>query len=304
MSEVTKRDKRVRLLSTLYATMKRDRDSATAAIWAVWQAQLSADWTAFEAAQDAVLDRAGVHEIDEQHSVYDEAYTYHYKASILLAELREKFELPIDEKAKIGAGAAATQAKIMADAAALREATAATRLKAELRHTTAFRRLQAMCQQIVNGVDDIQLEQLDAQRTVLEQLYAAYQEAGLEHIANGAAPDEVLADEADSTLLYLNAAGILKRIQQQHAAPQRDEPVINARDADALKMPHLNITPFDGKLAKWEAFRDSFVHGIHERANLPAVQKLQYLKSFAANQKSSCVISHSQLRIMSQRGHC
>lgn len=282
MSEVIKRDKRVRVLSQLYATMKRDRDTATAALVSVWRTQLAEHWRGFEALQDAVIDRAGVLEIEEQHKVYDDAYAYHYKASIILAELSEDLSMSAfdDQGAAAGvaaAGAASVHAKIAADAAAVRAAAVVTQQQIQLRHATTLRRLQTMCQNIANNVDGIQAVQIEAQRAALEQLYAAYQEAGLEYIANGAAPDDVLEDEAANTLLYLNAAGILTHAQQQHAAPPAREPAV--RDADALRVPQLSITPFDGKLAKWEAFRESFVHGIHERANLPAVQKLQYLKS-------------------------
>lgn len=273
MSEVVKRDKRLRLIAQLYSVIKRDRDAATPASIGVWTAQLERDWEAFESLHDAVIDRAGTTEVEEQHKVYDDAYAFQYKINMLLAELRPQFEMqgPDTNDGSTSAGAVAAP-----KAGAVRACDVNTANQLQLRHATVIIRLETLCNQIVAEGDGVQPFMIDVQRKTMEQLFASFQEIGLERIANGAAQPDILAAEAVTTALYMNAAGILERVRQQAGG----QGVANhRRDADVLTIPHLNITAFDGQFEKWEGFRESFHHGIHERANMPAVQKLQFLKS-------------------------
>lgn len=263
MSEVIKRDKRALLIAQLYETIKNEKQSATLAMVTVWQNQLKAHWETFEDLHDSVLDRAGSSEMPEQHEVYDETYKIQFKCNMAIEKLRMQLNTPSTNVAD----------QVPA--------------QLELRHAALCARLKTLCRNIIDVGAAIEPVQVDVQRHALQQLYASFQDVGLQRIAHGSEQGAILGLENEANALYLNAAGVLataqmaaaqmRDVQRQpdDAAPNNNNHI---RDAEMLKMPQLNITSFDGKFEKWEAFRESFHHSIHLRTTINAVQKLQYLK--------------------------
>lgn len=255
MSEVIKRDKQVRLLSQLYNLVLRDGAKATPAIATVWRRQLDTDFATFKKMHAAVIDRAGSTDIEEQHLIYDDANNFFYKASIII---EERLAVPV-----------ATNA---GDVEKLR-----------IRHTVAAKRLAISCERVRHDVADMQVCELDLERNGLESAFNVLQQAVMDRIAAGVNEDAVLLEEARSSDMYRVSMRLLadaraRRIAEAAPAPAAENPA-GAIGADALRLPHLQITPFDGQFDKWEAFRESFEHGVHARVNMAAVQKLQYLKS-------------------------
>lgn len=249
MSEVIKRDKQLRLLAQLHSRIDRERDEATPAMVKVWSKQSADDWHIFREYQEAVIDRAGASEIEEQHTVYDDAYEHFYKISMMLEELQTQ---PI-----IDEGSAQEQMRT--------------------RYTVSARRLANMCERItVETVATMQVNEIDIERKKIDNAFIMLQELAMERIAVGADQDAVLLEEEQSTIIHREALLLLTngRVQRNAVADEN-----GAAYADALKVPQLQITPFDGRFENWESFRESFEHGVHARQNMAAVQKLQYLKS-------------------------
>lgn len=76
--------------------------------------------------------------------------------------------------------------------------------------------------------------------------------------------------------------------QQPYASPVHhpmpihpDPPLVPAAGLQAhhIQIPRLNVPPFSGAYEDWPLFRDLFVAAVHSNPTLPAVHKLQYLKS-------------------------
>lgn len=61
-----------------------------------------------------------------------------------------------------------------------------------------------------------------------------------------------------------------------------------------VKLPKIEIPKFDGDSAKWPEFRDLFCSLIHEKLNVPNVQKMQYLKMNLIGSAAN-VIRHLQV---------
>lgn len=117
---------------------------------------------------------------------------------------------------------------------------------------------------------------MSQQRTNLEQSRKALQDAAMERITAADNPETVREIEAAMDILSVATLKLLDDTKRQLVGQGN----ANVRgDGDQLKVPRLQITPFDGRFENWEAFRESFTHGIHSRATMPAVQKLQYLNS-------------------------
>lgn len=119
--------------------------------------------------------------------------------------------------------------------------------------------------------------EIAVQRHELDQLNAQLQAVRLQRLMNGELEAEVIDDEEETCELYMRSLHILAT-----RTPVPNAPAIAQAaqcEANAIKIPSIQISPFDGRLETLEAFHDSFNQSIHQRANMPAVQKLQYLKS-------------------------
>lgn len=267
MSEVFKRDKRGDKILALDGVIRRDRTTATAAILAVWQKQLNDHWVEYVRLHEDVIDRTGDRLLDDEQQAYDVIEVAYYQVCVALEEIREALAPP-------------PAAPIVA-AAVQPEAGG----QLQRRQTTLTMRLTNALGRVNEDMHQLPVGQLDALRDSIVQLYAQVQAVALERIENGAAVEQMMVAEAALDGLYMEALGALntERERRNVVAPVvAPAPLMNGlqRDADALKLPQFHITPFDGSFEKWEAFRESFTHGIHNRANMAAVVKLQYLKSF------------------------
>lgn len=259
MSEVIKRDKRVQVLAKLYGVIKADSDKASSAMVEAWRAQVEKAWAAFEEAHDVVLDRAGSSEMTEQHKVFDDAYSMQYKANVLIEESSSRCK---NVKASLG----------------VPKDDQLTPLQRQ--HTYQTQVFQAACQRIIQTAEDIYNDEVQLEQANVNELHASLHQLTSEMVALGVDNAELIAAEEAAFILHRAATRALREAHPPQnivpaGIPQRDPPA----DADALRMPQLSIAPFDGTSEKWEAFRESFEHGIDARVNMPAVQKLQYLKS-------------------------
>ena len=68
----------------------------------------------------------------------------------------------------------------------------------------------------------------------------------------------------------------------------------NSTPPSSLKMPKFNLPTFDGSYEKWTPFYEQFMASLDSHANLPNIQKFNYLKS-ALTGEASQLISHLPL---------
>lgn len=228
---------------------KKDRNNATLIQIDIWQKQLDTCWADYVRMHEAVMARAGVQEIDEQEKIYDMANNYYFQMCELISELREEQSQNVTNQDD----------------------------DLSCKYSVLCHRLKSACKRAEENAANMSVNQIELLNKTIIDLFIEIQEVDMKRIMNGNDQEEILNAEDELRAVHDAAIDKLLDARQLFDAPAGQ---INAAcDADLLKIPQLQITPFDGRLDKWEAFRESFTHGIHERRNLPAIQKLQYLKS-------------------------
>lgn len=258
MAEEFKRDQKSKKIVQICGIINRDREKADMALLTVWQKELDKTWTAFEQMHEAVIDRSGVAELEEQQKMYEEMDVHFINANVVLEQLR------INLNQKQGP---------------VPDAQGGDQNDQRQQHRRYFvmaKRLQSACDRVMESIDTMQLVEIDIEKKGIENLHFTMQEMALDYMSQVGNQDDIIAQEEASSVLYRNTLLSLMTAHANHNI----QPVapIAGNDADALKVPQLNIVPFAGQFEKWEAFRESFTHGIHMRVNMPAVQKLQFLK--------------------------
>lgn len=257
MAEVPRRDRKADKLNQLYANIEARGDNAPPERVTIWQRELDILWTDYNQLHQLVMDRAGVDEIDEQESIYDVVHETFDAASVLLEGLR---------------------IAVVPPAVLVNDPNIIENIQLQRRHEAMEQRFLITCERINTTIEAMQVVEIGIERGNLEKLYQSLLSIALDRMiqADGQADQLLLREnEENSAKIYRDTMRVLLNAQ----APQVVQPVAVAAGADALKIPHLHVTPFDGQFEKWESFRESFTHGIHNRENMPAVQKLQYLKS-------------------------
>lgn len=189
MSEVIKRDKTVRQLASLCATIKRDQGKATLDVIAVWDKQIAEIWSQFNDRHDAVLVRAGSEEMGEQNTLFDDAHSSYYNACLLIEKQRVVL-LPETTKAAKGN-----------DVNVLRQF--------QSQHSFSSKRLLALCARIEENGAQMDVSEKVFERQNMETAYSALQALGLQRIAAGDNEEDVLEDEAEVDVAFRNALKLL-----------------------------------------------------------------------------------------------
>ncbi len=108
------------------------------------------------------------------------------------------------------------------------------------------------------------------------------------------AEDEVDAEQEKSDELegrvttFLYSIQTCLRAKEQHDALQLASPRVSvtstapptSSNSTGIRLPKLDVPKFSGKYTSWRTFIELFRSSVGNNASLPAVQKLQYLKSF------------------------
>lgn len=62
----------------------------------------------------------------------------------------------------------------------------------------------------------------------------------------------------------------------------------NSEQSD-LRLPKLNIKSFSGRYEDWPSFKDTYLHGVHDRNDIPDVNKFLFLKSVLTDEAASLI---------------
>lgn len=260
MSEESIRDKNALQLAKLQSNIKKLAKTSSIHQLKLWVEQVNDVWTAFEDSHNKLMKRAGVDEKSGYEVIFDDNLAIRDGLELLLNEFIAKLERPLT---------APTQGKVQ--------------------QSSDGRIIRRIASYIAANQDVLVPAEIAIQREELERLNLQLQKVRLQRILQGEPEDEVIEDEEEISALYMRSMHIL--------ASRAPLPVNNGVaavpaaqcDANAIKIPSIQITPFDGRLETWEAFRDSFNQSIHVRANMPDVQKLQYLKSLVKGEAEELV---------------
>lgn len=259
MSEVFKRDKKAKQLASIYAYIKRDRESATGPMVAVWKEEVAKLWSTFETLHEAVIDRSGVTELEEQQKAYDNASGVYYEARMLLETLYSH----VGKQSLVTAAHAEPNGCNDLD-------------QLQTHHKMLVKRFETVCNRIMATITAMNAIEKDIQRKDVEHIHNALRDIGLKRMLNNDDADVVMEIEAKTDALFIETLRVCCDGRDQQYDQVGGSIMGNS---DQLKVPCLQITPFDGRFEQWEAFRESFTHGIHSRSTMPSIQKLQYLKS-------------------------
>ena len=63
----------------------------------------------------------------------------------------------------------------------------------------------------------------------------------------------------------------------------------NPTETVKVKLPKLELKPFDGNILNWQPFWDSFQSSIDSNSNISPVDKFAYLQSFLSPSASKCI---------------
>ena len=77
-------------------------------------------------------------------------------------------------------------------------------------------------------------------------------------------------------------------------------PTSHLTSPSSLKMPKFNLPTFDGSYEKWTPFYEHFMAAVDSHANLPKIQKFNYLKSALTGEASQLI---SQLPLSNSNYH-
>lgn len=250
MSEIIERDNYALLLRQLQNTIHWQSETANVKIVQDWIEQRATIWEGLQRQQDAVTPRAGSSEDKAQAKIYEDHAAINDAINVSLSHL-----LTLKT----------TNAHPVVN-------------KNEIIQSTTLRILKKVAAYIKVNVGSMVPGEMECHRSDLNRLNIQLQEIRLERIVSGEDETTVNEDEADAIETYMQALHVLGTILPV-SVPAPIAPVAPANTAEAIKIPTMEIAPFDGRFEMWETFRESFHQSVHMQATLPAPLKLQYLQS-------------------------
>lgn len=259
MSEESTRDKHALRLAKLQGSVEKSAKGASIHQLKLWAEQLNDIWISFNNSHEKLMKRAGVDEKGDYETTFNNNLA-----------IREEIQNSLD--------------KLIAK---LDAAPHAAPTQGEVQQSSDRRAIRRVANYIDANREELVQYEIIAQRQELERLHVQLQTVRLQRIVNGENEAEVIQDEDELSALYMRSMHILATLIPVHNAPAPAQAA--PCDANAIKIPSIQISPFDGRLETWEAFRDNFDQSIHQRANMPAVQKLQYLKSLVKGEAEELV---------------
>lgn len=150
-------------------------------------------------------------------------------------------------------------------------------------------RFESVCNRAVDSDRKMQPCEIDIEREIVKSQYAALEDISLQRAAQGVEKEVLVAENGVRLKLYREALLALMVAQPELTVFGSEE----ASGAEALNMSQLQIAEFNGSYSQWVTFRESFEH-VHQRTNLSANQKLQYLKAYLSGEASK-LVSHLEL---------
>lgn len=133
---------------------------------------------------------------------------------------------------------------------------------------------------------------IQVQLKELDRIYLQFEQVALGTVG---VRDNGYDDDATMSLLstvqseYRTAAALLlKHNSKFNDTKSKQQFTVHERD-DNVKLPKLEPPTFDGNILGWESFRDLYTSIIHNREDLSAVRKFQYLKSCMKGSAESLV---------------
>lgn len=263
MSEVNKRDRRAAGISKLFGLIKNDKSKIFLEKITEWKRQLDELWASYLSYHE--LAGAGDKEVEEQEAIFDQTSNVVYQINMLLAQMRN--ELPPNQPDVHAIGNTNTQ---------------------QLRFAALQRRLEVVHNRVNVAFENGEIHDCVRQieRNELQTAYAALQAMAIELLAAGANQQEVSVAEATATGLFQES--MVRLADREPAINNPENANLNA-NAPAIKLPQLHVSPFDGSFEKWEAFRETFTHAVHNRNDLPNVQKLQFLKGLVKGEAEELI---------------
>lgn len=273
MSEVSKRDSQSKVINKYAAFSEKITASTPIAEVQIKKRELDTAWQRFQDLHEQVMDRAGVTELDEQEEIISDVHDIYVAAAI-------RFETAL---ATLQKHAATQMTPPPAPKPVVARHQAVARLLVNIEHSVA-----AKFATFDESVASFQLRELD-------ELHKQYRAAILD--AMQAVSDvesvQLLEAQADIRSSYLRTValvqGVITRFRLVAPADQQAQPAQLAE----IKIAAVQIGTFDGSSAKWESFRESYKQVYHLRLSMPAVQKLQHLKSCLRGEAEELVANFS-----------
>ena len=103
--------------------------------------------------------------------------------------------------------------------------------------------------------------------------------------------NELMAAE-EFHMKILTQINKIKKFLAQHNTPTvgtLDNASSSRSGSNNLKMPKFDLPKFDGKYEKWTPFHEQFMTSVDSNANLPDIQKFNYLKSVLTGEASQLI---------------
>lgn len=217
------------------------------------QQALTEYWKRFQDVHDQILDRTGASEIDMQRIEFETIETAYWDAAALFDAMQKK--ISVESSAHIDMS---KQGKLRVIANLI------TGIREFAEHNGASA-----------GVGEIHTHITD-----LDRLYQQFECIALSlttDASTAAITKAIETVQAD----YRVASSVLFTCNKSlaHANQQIDAEGTPRERNDNIKLPRIDPPTFDGSIFGWESFRDLYKSVIHDRDDLSAVRKFQYLKS-------------------------
>jgi deoxyribodipyrimidine photolyase len=100
-------------------------------------------------------------------------------------------------------------------------------------------------------------------------------------------PSTSQVENTESVTQEANMAEASEQIQQQVPQVEATATVSVNEQVSGVKLPKLEIKKFDGNLAKWREFWDSYECAIHKNDKLSEIDKFSYLRGLLEGQAST-----------------
>lgn len=242
MAEVTKRNAKAKIINKIVARVSAINDKTLKSDIKLCKQALDVEFLRYQELHDLVLNRAGPSEIDEQDKIFDVVYDTVYNAQIKLGRYLDEESTAPDET----------------DENPRYDAIAYLLLSLE-------GQMQAQQPTMTVALAKTHLDNLI-------ELHGKYQNAIIETVMADGEDDKLKQTQADVSFSYAKTIALLQEVI-------RDKTIAERQDQAELAVPAIQIAPFDGSPEKWESFRESFEHIFHLRRTMPAIHKLQHLKS-------------------------
>ena len=94
--------------------------------------------------------------------------------------------------------------------------------------------------------------------------------------------DNIAEEDEKATTFQIFANQNLRAINKFISDKEETISTVSSNSSRLIRLPKLNLKPFDGQPENWHEFWDTFTHAVHENESISDVQKMTYLKNLVS----------------------